>query len=114
MSGAATLTLTALPGVPRISRGDDLAKIIVEGVALASLELRAGDVIVLAQKIVSKAEDRIFQLSTVVPSPRAREIALVVQKDPRLVELILSESNAVLRTRPGVVIVEHRLGFVKH
>jgi coenzyme F420-0:L-glutamate ligase/coenzyme F420-1:gamma-L-glutamate ligase len=112
VSRPATLTLTALPDVPRISQGDDLAKLIIDGVARASLVLEAGDVIVLAQKIVSKAEGRTVLLSEVVPSTRAREIALIVQKDPRLVELILSESNEVLRTRPGVVIVEHRLGFV--
>lgn len=112
MSGPAQLTLTALPGVPLVSPGGDLTALIVDGLAAASLSLQTGDVMVLAQKIVSKAQNRSVALSTVTPSPRAHEIAATVQKDPRLVELILSESREVLRIRPGVLIVEHRLGFV--
>jgi len=112
MSRPAQLTLTALPGVPLVSPGDDLTTLIADGLAAASLSLQTGDVVVLAQKIVSKAENRSVALSTVVPSPRALEIAVTVQKDPRLVELVLSESREVLRVRPGVLIVEHRLGFV--
>jgi coenzyme F420-0:L-glutamate ligase / coenzyme F420-1:gamma-L-glutamate ligase len=71
-----------------------------------------GDVIVLAQKIVSKTEGRSVDLRDVVPSPRARELAEVAQKDPRVVELILRESTSMLRCRPGLIIVEHRSGFV--
>lgn len=71
-----------------------------------------GDVLVLAQKIVSKAEGRFVDLATVTPSHRAREIAAIVQKDPRLCELVLRESREVLRARPGVLVVEHRLGLV--
>jgi coenzyme F420-0:L-glutamate ligase/coenzyme F420-1:gamma-L-glutamate ligase len=74
--------------------------------------LRSGDVVVLAQKIVSKAEGRAVDLATVVPSPRAVELATEVGKDARLVELILSESRRVVRSRPNVLIMEHRLGFV--
>jgi coenzyme F420-0:L-glutamate ligase/coenzyme F420-1:gamma-L-glutamate ligase len=73
---------------------------------------RERDVLVVAQKVVSKAEGRYVDLRTVRPSPRAIELAREVQKDPRLVEVILSESRRVVRNRPGVLIVEHRLGFV--
>ena len=104
--------LRALPGIPMVKPGDDLARLIGEGLARAGLELRAGDVIVVAQKIVSKAEGRTVDLATVTPSARAVELAAEVQKDPRLVELILSESVRVVRSRPNVLIVEHRLGFV--
>lgn len=104
--------LRALPGIPMVKPGDDLATLIREGLARAGLELRAGDVIVVAQKIVSKAEGRTVDLASVTPSARAIELATEVQKDPRLVELILSESVRVVRSRPNVLIVEHRLGFV--
>ena len=104
--------LRALPGIPMVKPGDDLAALIGEGLARAGLELRAGDVIVVAQKIVSKAEGRTVDLASVTPSPRAVALGAEVQKDPRLVELILSESVRVVRSRPNVLIVEHRLGFV--
>ncbi len=104
--------LRALPGIPMVKLGDDLATLIGEGLARAGLELRLGDVIVVAQKIVSKAEGRTVDLASVTPSARAIELAAEVMKDPRLVELILSESVRVVRSRPNVLIVEHRLGFV--
>src|SRR6185436_200868 len=103
--------LLAVPGLPMVKAGDDLARLIGERLT-GELALRPGDVVVLAQKIVSKAEGRMVELSTVKPSPRAIELAAEVQKDPRLVELILSESVRVVRSRPNVLIVEHRLGFV--
>lgn len=106
------LTLTALPNIPLIQPGDDLAGMILSTLQAAALPLENGDILVLAQKIVSKAEGRIVQLSTVSPSPAALELAAQSGKDPRLAELILRESNAILRVRPGSVIVEHRLGFV--
>ncbi len=112
MSRTAALEILAVPGIPMIEAGDDLAALIVEGFARASLEPRENDVIVIAQKIVSKAEGRSVDLATVIPSARAIELAREVQKDPRLVELILSESVRVVRSRPNVLIVEHRLGFV--
>ncbi len=92
--------------------GDDLAELILEGIMTAGETLGTGDVLVIAQKIVSKAEDRYVDLHDVEPSSRARELADLCDKDPRLVELILSESTEVLRHRPGVLIVVHRLGFV--
>ena len=106
------LSLTALPGIPLVQPGDDLADILLRGLTAAELRLEDGDVIVVAQKIVSKAEGRSVELASVKPSPRAIELAAEVQKDPRLVELILSESVRVVRSRPNVLIVEHKRGFV--
>ena len=106
------LWLRALRDIPLIEPGDDLAEIILASIEKADWELQNGDVLVMAQKIVSKAENRSVDLATVIPSPRAIELATEVQKDARLVELILSESETVVRRGPGVLIVEHKLGFV--
>jgi coenzyme F420-0:L-glutamate ligase / coenzyme F420-1:gamma-L-glutamate ligase len=106
------LWLTALAGIPIVQPGDDLAEIIVRALAETGLMLEPRDVLIIAQKIVSKAEGRIVELASVTPSQRAMEYARAVDKDPRLVELILSESTEVLRHRPGAIIVAHRLGFV--
>lgn len=106
------MTLTALPGLPLVQPGDDLAELILAGLERAELVLQDGDVLAVAQKVVSKSEGRLVELGQVQVSPTAAELAGQVDKDPRLVELILSESRSVLRTRPGLVIVEHRLGFV--
>jgi coenzyme F420-0:L-glutamate ligase/coenzyme F420-1:gamma-L-glutamate ligase len=109
---APQLTLTALPGIPLVQPGDDLAALILDGLRRAEIDLASADVIAIAQKIVSKAEGRQVWLSAVTPSPRARELAAVTGKDPRFVEVVLSESREVLRTRFNTLIVEHRLGFV--
>jgi len=106
------ITLTAVPGIPLIQPGDDLAAIILECLTAAGMRLRDGDIIVIAQKVVSKAEGRLVHLAEVVPSQRAQEIAVRVEKDPRLVELILREAREISRMRPGLLIVEHRLGFI--
>ena len=106
------MTLTALAGIPAIRPGDDLAALIVAALAQAGLTAENGDVLVLAQKIVSKAEGRIVDLRAVTASPRATELAVVAKKDPRVVELILRESTEVMRCVPGVIIVRHRRGFV--
>ncbi len=106
------MMLTPLPGIPMIHPGDDISRLIVEALDRAGLVLQDGDILVLAQKIVSKAENRLVNLHTIHPSERAMQIAASIEKDPRLVELILEESNEVLRTRPGTIVVEHRLGFV--
>lgn len=103
-----TLTLTALSGIGEIAPGDDLAGIL--GAALGKLS-RPG-ILVVAQKVVSKAEDRYVALETVTVSPRAAELAALTRKDPRLVELVLAESVEVLRAKPQVLIVRHRLGYV--
>ncbi len=107
-----TLTLTPLSGIPLIKPGDDLAEIILAALRATRLTLQDGDILVLAQKIVSKAEGRLVNLTTVTPSDDASQLANRTQKDPRLVELILQESTKVLRERPGLIVVEHRLGFV--
>jgi coenzyme F420-0:L-glutamate ligase/coenzyme F420-1:gamma-L-glutamate ligase len=106
----ASLELLALAGIPMVREGNDLAALIID--ALGSRELRDGDVLVVAQKIVSKAEGRTVDIATVTPSPAAEALAKEVGKDPRLVEVILSESRRVVRSRPNLIIVEHRLGFV--
>jgi coenzyme F420-0:L-glutamate ligase/coenzyme F420-1:gamma-L-glutamate ligase len=106
------LSLRALTGVGAIRPGDDLARVVLDALAASAQSLQDGDVVVLAQKIVSKAEGRIVALATVTPSGRAEALAALAQKDPRIVELILAESDEVLRVRPGAIIVAHRLGFV--
>lgn len=106
------LTLTALPGMPEIERGAALGSLLVGAVARAGEKILAGDILVIAQKIVSKAEGRMVRLGDITPSLEARDLAQAAEKDPRLVELVLRESHAVLRVKPGVIIVEHRLGFV--
>ncbi|MCJ7703878.1 MAG: coenzyme F420-0:L-glutamate ligase [Anaerolineales bacterium] len=107
-----TLTLTPLEGIPLIQPGDDLSKLILDSLFSSGLCMQGGDILVLAQKIVSKAEGRLVNLTTIRPSEEALGLSLVTGKDPRLLELILQESNDVLRTRLGLIIVEHRLGFV--
>jgi len=108
----ARLELIALQRFPLVEPGDDLARLIFDALRDNSLELQAGDVLVVAQKIVSKAEDRYVRLADVQPSADAIEVAAQAGKDPRQVQLILQESSAVLRVRPGVIIVEHRNGYV--
>jgi len=106
------LTLTPLHYVPLIRRDDNLADIVVNALYQNKISLQDDDILVFAQKIVSKAEGRAINLTTVAPSQHAIELGGQTQKDPRVVELILQESNEVLRTRVGVIIVEHKLGFV--
>jgi coenzyme F420-0:L-glutamate ligase/coenzyme F420-1:gamma-L-glutamate ligase len=105
------LTLTALAAIPSVHPGDDLAKLLLAALQQAPIDLQPGDVLALAQKIVSKAEGRLVSLSAVTPGARAVEIARETNKDPRLVELILQESQSVSRMAPGVLVVRHRLGF---
>jgi coenzyme F420-0:L-glutamate ligase / coenzyme F420-1:gamma-L-glutamate ligase len=95
-----------------IHQGDNLVDIVLSSLEKNSLPLNDQDILVFAQKIVSKAEGRTVNLARVTPSQRALELAKLIDKDPRLVELILGESTEVLRTRPGTIIVEHQLGFV--
>lgn len=108
----AGLQLIAVPGIPLVRAGDDLAGLIVQGLSSAGEAPRDGDVLVIAQKIVSKAEGRFVDLTSVEPSARAGELALVVNKDPRLVEVILGESLRIVRAVRNVLIVEHRLGLI--
>ncbi len=107
-----SLEVIALEGLPLVRPGDDLVELIAQALTRNEVAPRAGDVLVVAQKIVSKAEGRVVDLATVKPSAKARTLAAEVDKDPRLVELILSESVRVVRARRNVLIVEHRLGFI--
>ncbi|HVO90123.1 MAG TPA: coenzyme F420-0:L-glutamate ligase [Casimicrobiaceae bacterium] len=106
------LRLTAIADFPEVRAGDDLAALIARAVRAGGVHPRDGDVFVVAQKIVSKAEDRYVDLGQVVPSTRAIELAKVTGKDARLVEVVLGESARVVRAVHDVLIVEHRLGFV--
>ena len=108
----AELRIAALPGFPQVARGDDLALLTTAALTRSELQLQAGDALVFAQKIVSKAEGRRIDLQTVTPGARALEVAKVVQKDPRLVELVLRESRRIVRAAKDVLIVEHRLGLI--
>jgi coenzyme F420-0:L-glutamate ligase/coenzyme F420-1:gamma-L-glutamate ligase len=108
---APRLTLTALPGIPIVRAGDDLVALILEGLARAGIRLEAGDVVVVTSKLVSRAEGRVLDLRSVEPSDRAIEVAAKVNKDPRLVEAILRESESISRMAKGVLVVRHRLGI---
>jgi len=107
-----SLTLTPLQHIPLIRHGNDLADIVVKALRENNIALADDDILVFAQKIISKAEGRAVNLAAITPSPRALELARQTEKDPRVVELILQESNEVLRLRVGAIIVEHKLGFV--
>ena len=107
-----TLTFHALPDLPEVVPGQSLAELIAGGVQAAGLPVDNGDVVLVAQKIVSKSEGRIIALDTVTPSARALELAATCRKDPRLVELVLSQSTEILRLAPDVLIVRHLRGFV--
>ena len=106
------LIISPLPNIPMVRTGDDLVEIIINGLKQGNIALQDGDILVLAQKIVSKAEGRWINLRSIQPSPQAIDLANKIEKDPRLVEIILRESNQVIRTRTGTIIVEHRLGFI--
>jgi coenzyme F420-0:L-glutamate ligase/coenzyme F420-1:gamma-L-glutamate ligase len=109
---SARLSVFAPSDIPEVRPHDDLAGIILDALARDSDALQDGDVLIVAQKIVSKAEGRSVALSSVHPSPRALELAEVTHKDARLIELILSESSEVLRQREELIVVQHRLGYV--
>src|SRR5688572_11854961 len=102
MQSAARLELFAIPELPLIEPGVDLVAVILEGLRKCGESLRAKDIVIVAQKIVSKAENRYVALNDVTPSAAAQSLAGEIEKDPRLVELILSESRAILRRKPGL------------
>ena len=106
------LSLTQLQNIPLIRQNDNLADILLKSLQETKVEPQNDDIIVIAQKIVSKAEGRMRNIAEVIPSTRALELAEKTQKDARIVELMLQESNEVLRTRVGTIVVEHKLGFV--
>jgi coenzyme F420-0:L-glutamate ligase/coenzyme F420-1:gamma-L-glutamate ligase len=112
MTTEPALRIWPLKGIPRVKPGDDLATLLIEAITETGLAPQTGDILVVAQKIVSKAEGRIVDLASVTPSQRAHELAGVTGKDPRLLELVLSESTEVLRAKRNVIVVAHRLGLV--
>jgi coenzyme F420-0:L-glutamate ligase / coenzyme F420-1:gamma-L-glutamate ligase len=106
------LELIGLPGMPMVQPGDNLHALAVSALVDADLALEAGDVLIVAQKIVSKAENRFVDVSTVTPSPAAEKLAEQTGKDARFCEVVLSESKRIVRSRENLIIAEHRLGFV--
>ncbi len=106
------LSLTPLKNSPLIRQDDNLADILLKSLQETKVKLQNDDIIVVAQKVVSKAEGRMVNITTVTPSTKALELSEKSQKDARIVELMLRESNEVLRIRVGTIIVEHKLGFV--
>lgn len=109
---AKRLELIALDGFPLVEPGDELAQLVFDSLRGNELQLQPGDVLVVAQKIVSKAEGRYVRLADVEPGAEAIALAERAEKDPRQVEVMLGESHEVMRVRPGVIIVQHRLGYV--
>jgi coenzyme F420-0:L-glutamate ligase/coenzyme F420-1:gamma-L-glutamate ligase len=107
-----SVTYTAVWGIPLVQPGDDICSIIIDALRTNGHEVRSNDIIVIAQKIISKAENRYVNLAEVVPSEEARRLAGEVGKDPRIVQVILQESSEVVRYRENVIVVAHRLGFV--
>jgi coenzyme F420-0:L-glutamate ligase/coenzyme F420-1:gamma-L-glutamate ligase len=112
ISCADRLEVVAVPGVPIVGRGDDVATVVTRALAVARIALASGDVLVVTSKLVSRAEGNFVELPRIEPSAHAIELARAVGKDARLVELILRESTGVSRQAPGVLVVRHRLGFV--
>ncbi len=112
MSAALRLELIAVPDFPMVEPGDDLAALLLDRLRAARVRLAPGDVVVFAQKVVSKAEGRLVDLASIIPSAEAVTLASETRKDARLVELVLRESRRVVRSRANVLIVEHRLGLV--
>jgi coenzyme F420-0:L-glutamate ligase/coenzyme F420-1:gamma-L-glutamate ligase len=106
------LTVAALAGIPEVGPGDDLAALLIAAMAGDELFPQSHDIVVVTQKVVSKAEGRYLDLETVEPSPRAQDLAAATGKDARLIEAILSESAEVLRAAPGVIVVATRSGLV--
>ena len=107
-----SLTITPLQNIPLIRQDDNLADILVDSLQASGAQLENDDILVIAQKIISKSEGRMVDITTVTPSAQAIELAQKADKDPRVVELMLQESNEVVRVRVGTIIVEHKLGFV--
>lgn len=106
------IQILPLHGIAEIAPGSDLAGTLLAALDRTGLALQPGDILVVTQKVVSKAEGRFVDLADVCPGARARELAGITNKDPRLVELVLSESSVVVRSVPGVLITRHKLGHV--
>ncbi len=107
-----TIAIIPIPGVPQIQPGDDLPSLLLEAIDAAKVGLKDGDILVMCQKIVSKAEGAVLDLKTVTPSPFAVQIAEMWEKDPRMVEVVLTESSRIVRMKDGVIITETKHGWV--
>lgn len=110
--GGAELRMVAAEGIGEIAQGHDLAQEVLDAAKRSNWFFQDGDVVVIAQKIVSKAEGRVLRPETVTPSPQAQALATATYKDPHIVELILGESDEVVRQKPGVIVVAHKRGWV--
>ncbi|MEM2744877.1 MAG: coenzyme F420-0:L-glutamate ligase, partial [Nitrososphaerota archaeon] len=106
------IRIIGLTNMPLIKKGDDIAKIIIENIKKEGLCIEEGDIIVISQKIISKAEGRIINLKKIKPSEKAIKIAEITNKDPRLVEIILKESRKIIKACPGHLIVKTKQGIV--
>ena len=107
-----SIQIIPLAALPEIAPGDDLSRLIADAVKRQGLRISEGDIFVVAQKIVSKAEGRIVRLDSILPSKRAEQWAADYQKDPRVSELVLSEASRIVRMERGVIVAETRHGFV--
>lgn len=106
------MTIWAVPGMPLVQPGDDLAALIVDRLTAAGEALQPGDVLVIAQKVVSKAEGRLIRLADVTPDECALEVAATTGKDPRVVQVILDDSTEILRAKRGLLIVQQNAGWI--
>ena len=106
------VNIIGLENFPLVKAGDDLAKIIVETAAKNNVQIENGDIIVVSQKIVSKAEGRIVKISQINPSEEALKLAEKVQRDPKLIELVLKETRRIIKASPEILIVEDKRGLI--
>lgn len=106
------MQLFAVPDLPAVQPGDDIAALIVDKLAAAGAALQAGDILVVAQKIVSKAEGRLVRLADVRPGEQALHLAETVGKEPAVIQVVLDDSHEILRVRRGLLVVEQRSGWV--
>ena len=112
------VSIFALENFPQINKGDDLSKIIIRCISENKVKINDGDIICIAQKVISKAEGCIYNLNDIQPSKKAIELSEKLNKDPRKIEIILQESKNVIRAfkhkdqNEGVIICEHKLGFI--
>jgi coenzyme F420-0:L-glutamate ligase / coenzyme F420-1:gamma-L-glutamate ligase len=107
-----SITLTAVEGIPMIKAGDDLAALIAAGIEHTGLKLESGDILIVCQKVISKAEGRVVELSEIEPSEFANNLAKRWEKDPRAVELVLRQTSRIVRNDHGVIIVETGPGWI--
>lgn len=107
-----SISIIPIPGVPQIHPGDDLTALLLKAIDEADIGVKDGDVLVICQKVVSKAEGAVIDLKTIEPSPFAQQTAALWEKDPRMVEVVLRESNRIVRMKNGVVITETKHGWV--